>query len=470
MSKSLSIQLLSLFIFMIVVIVLAFSMHAVSRGRARVQRDIQARGELLASHLAFSSRMGVFAENKDLLKDVAEGIISEPDVVMVGIYNVDMKPLYFMGKTSVEKGGQRVIATNDGPGGMDVEDYLSPGEKGVLIIQKPVVIKRHANAEKALYIEDQAASATFQAIGQVKIVLSCQKMYQDMRGILVRNAMVALLFISVSVVIISLWVKRVLKPLETLTVSVKALGRGEDIAPVPIETEDEIGKLSSAFNTMLGERKCAEQALERVLMDIHDGIGGITTNISLLSAIAQKTSSPADVTKALSTISDLAGEGMGEIRNLMFSLDSDDLSWSTLVGEFKSHGAKRVEPHGIAFHMTTDLAEASARPTRLLCLHLFRIYREALTNVVKHSRAKNLLVSFRAGNGRLSVEIKDDGIGFGKTVLPNGGRGRGNMKARSAEIGGTITLTGDAGTCVAVDIPLTPDSFCNMRGATEPLP
>ena len=468
--RSLSIQLLSVFIFMIVVVVLAFSTHAISRERARVRRELQAKGELLANHLAFSSRLGVFAENKDLLKDVAEGVVSEPDVVLVGIYNADMKPLYFMRKASLTREGQRVIRTNDGPGGMDSEESLSPENKDALTIQKPVVIKRLVNEEKALYIEEQVPHTTSRTIGQVRIALSPKSMYQEMRNILALNAMVALLFISVSVVVIYLWVRRVMKPLETLTVSVKALGRGEDIAPVPVVTGDEIGKLAAAFNTMLDERKCAEQALERVLMDIHDGIGGITTNISLLSAIAQKTTSPGNVNNALTTISDLAREGMGEIRNLMFSLDSDDLSWSTLVGELKSHGAKRVEPHSIAFEMTADLDQATARPTRLLCLHLFRIYREALTNVVKHSKAKNLIVSLRVGSGRLSLLIRDDGNGCGKTVFFGGGRGVGNMKARSAELGGMITINGDAGTCVAVDIPLSPDSPCHVPGATDPLP
>ncbi len=260
--KSLSAQLLSVFILLIVVVVLALAMHATSRGRNRAHNALHAKAEFLADYLALGSRMGVFAENKDLLKDVAEGIVSEPDVVFVGIFNNDMKPLYFIRKTSLKKEVSPAEATNNGQNGTAWEDTLLREDKDLLIIQKPVVLKQYVNQELALYLERQTAETTPRTIGLVRIALSQKPLYREMRDIVLRNALVALLIISVSVVFIYLWVRRVMKPLEALTLGVKAMGLGYDVAQVPVEIENEVGNLASAFNTMVVARKQAEEVLK----------------------------------------------------------------------------------------------------------------------------------------------------------------------------------------------------------------
>jgi signal transduction histidine kinase len=59
----------------------------------------------------------------------------------------------------------------------------------------------------------------------------------------------------------------------------------------------------------------------------------------------------------------------------------------------KHHVHKLLEPHTIAFKMTTEAEEGVNEPESLLCLHLIRVYREALTNVAKHSKAMKVSVS-----------------------------------------------------------------------------
>jgi signal transduction histidine kinase len=87
-------------------------------------------------------------------------------------------------------------------------------------------------------------------------------------------------------------------------------------------------------------------------------------------------------------------------------------------------------------------------------LNLFRIYREALTNIVKHSQATGVVVSLQVGQGRLTLTVKDNGSGKDRPVTLVRGRGLANMKTRATEIGGTVTVSGDEGTCVFVAVPL----------------
>ncbi len=202
------------------------------------------------------------------------------------------------------------------------------------------------------------------------------------------------------------------------------------------------------------ERKGAERAMNKVLMEIHDGIGGITTNITMLSEVAKKATKPEDAEKALNTISDLARDGMVEIRGLMYSLDREDLNWRSLVVEMRNQGTKLLEPHAIKFTMTSDIEDNIQNPGSHLCLNLFRIYREALMNVIKHAKATEVMASFHVDKEHLVLRIRDDGKGFEKSALMGSGRGVGNMAARASSMHGRVAITGDRGTCVTIEIPV----------------
>jgi signal transduction histidine kinase len=228
------------------------------------------------------------------------------------------------------------------------------------------------------------------------------------------------------------------------------------VEEVHTSSSDEIGRLAGAFNTMLEERKRAEQALEKVLMDIHDGIGGITTNISLLSEVARQASSPDESARALRTIADLARDGMAEVRGLMYSLDREDLNWRTFSAELRTHGNRYLKPHDIEFRMTAEIDENAPGPTSYLCLNLFRICREAIMNIIKHARAGKVSIDLRVDKGQLVLTVQDDGQGCPPELFHGHGRGVSNMRSRAREMNGTCAIRGEAGTCVVVEIPLAP--------------
>ena len=66
------------------------------------------------------------------------------------------------------------------------------------------------------------------------------------------------------------------------------------------------------------------------------------------------------------------------------------------------------------------------------------VVREALSNVARHAKASSVTVTAEAGQGRLTVTVRDDGVG----ITPgSGGNGLGNVRARAAERGGAVELT-----------------------------
>ncbi len=190
---------------------------------------------------------------------------------------------------------------------------------------------------------------------------------------------------------------------------------------------------------------------EKLFRDLHDGIGNITTNIGLLTAVAQKEDSVDGIKKKLATIADLSQEGMIEIRNIMQSFDTAPKTWDMMASELRRQGNAMIEPHGLAFDIKTAIDGDHREPDSFVWLNLFRIYKEALMNVMKHAKATTISVVFTVTSRGVLLSVHDNGVGIGKENTP--GRGIANMKARAQEIGGLINISGDRGTLVNLELP-----------------
>ena len=115
----------------------------------------------------------------------------------------------------------------------------------------------------------------------------------------------------------------------------------------------------------------------------------------------------------------------------------------------------------------------SARSRRLkseLETAIFRIVQEALTNMFRHSGARNGSVSLVEKEGRIVVTVRDDGKGIEEQVIQlrpeSVGVGIGGMRQRVTELGGSLRLSNaNPGTIVEVMIPAAQagDSYGNSR-------
>jgi signal transduction histidine kinase len=137
----------------------------------------------------------------------------------------------------------------------------------------------------------------------------------------------------------------------------------------------------------------------------------------------------------------------------MHSLDSQELNWRSLATELRNQGTNMVELHRIAFALEASVEDIQEQPGSLLWVNLFKIYKEALTNIIKHSKADSIVVSLKITKEGILLDILDDGIGWEERR--GNGRGLSNMNKRAEELGGRITLSsGGRGARVTLEIPL----------------
>lgn len=223
--------------------------------------------------------------------------------------------------------------------------------------------------------------------------------------------------------------------------------------------DDEIGQLVDGFNDMLlqiqrrdeGEKKLLSEK-EKMLQDLHDGIGGIITNMKLLIDMAPAAPEE-ERQKICASLSELAKEGLSEIRGLMYSLDDSKNDWHLLASDLRRYGSGLTEPHGIGFDMEIFIDESCGKPSTLISMNLYRIFKEALNNAIKHAKAANISVMIDINAADLNFFIKDDGIGLQQDR--GIGRGISNMKSRAKEIGGALSISSENGTSISLSAPLS---------------
>ncbi len=195
---------------------------------------------------------------------------------------------------------------------------------------------------------------------------------------------------------------------------------------------------------------------DRLMNDLHDGLGGIVTNVGLLAERSAKSEGDGGV---LRSIAKLASDGIIELRTLLFGFDGPPRSWRQVGAELRRGGSTALEAHGIGHAFVLDVADRAPRPELSLVVQLLRIHREALTNALKHAEAETVTVRLAVTEELLELTVGDDGRGFtpgtgSDSDDPVRGKGLGSMRARARELGGTLTVESDSGTTVRLEVPL----------------
>jgi signal transduction histidine kinase len=94
--------------------------------------------------------------------------------------------------------------------------------------------------------------------------------------------------------------------------------------------------------------------------------------------------------------------------------------------------------------------------TRRLTAEIVQLISEATANAVRHGFANRLQVSAESVNGRLQLEIQDNGRGWTGPVQDLKEVGPKSLQNRVSDLGGSLTLRNSSkGVCLAIEIPLS---------------
>jgi PAS domain S-box-containing protein len=190
-----------------------------------------------------------------------------------------------------------------------------------------------------------------------------------------------------------------------------------------------------------------DEARRRLERNLHDGAQQrlVSLSISLRLAHAKADADPAEAKRLLHQASDDLAEALAELRELARGIHPAVLTDRGLAAALETLVARAPVP--VELHTPDDRLPGPIEAAA------YYVIAEAVTNAVKHARPSAINVNVTVLNGRVLVEIRDDGVGGAD---PTGGTGLRGLADRVAALGGTLYVESatTGGTRILADIPL----------------
>jgi signal transduction histidine kinase len=166
---------------------------------------------------------------------------------------------------------------------------------------------------------------------------------------------------------------------------------------------------------------------------------------------------------------DVVEHALGQVRNLSLDLRPSLLDDLGLVATLRWYVDRQAQRGGFAAQLITDIPEIPALPPELETT-CFRVIQEALTNIMRHSQARNVCVELHQREAELSLRVCDDGVGFDvQAALENamGGASLGllGIQERIWQVGGQIAIQSapGGGTDIQAHLPLPSPASDSLR-------
>lgn len=326
---------------------------------------------------------------------------------------------------------------------------------------------------------------------------------------IMRNAFIVmgLIYVATAVFLAMSLSNSIVRPIQTLTRATKKIAREELSEPIEIPRDDELGALARSFDTMrvrlsesLGsvrkygvelekrvldrtyelqkQRKqlatlldqvirAQEEERKRIARELHDETSqsilalGMSLELAAL-ALMDNRLKPETLLESRKKAEQML-EGINRLIHDLRPPALDDLGLNSAIRwlletRLASQGIScRLEPCEGALEKSDDLMDKTTE------LRLFRVIQEAVINIARHARAKNVTVSITCGESTLKVDIIDDGVGFDIDEVflaieagPDAGFGLIGMRERVAHLDGKLDIWSEPGegTRVTIKIPI----------------
>ncbi|MEN3296579.1 MAG: hypothetical protein V7642_5832 [Burkholderiales bacterium] len=217
------------------------------------------------------------------------------------------------------------------------------------------------------------------------------------------------------------------------------------------QREEELGAMF-ASQASLDRRHAVMEERQRIMRDMHDGIGS-----QLVSAVHLVK----DPAVSRSMLTEQLQDALDNLKLTVDAMQDTDGDIAMLLGALRYRLSPRFEAIGVALSWEVMPLPVVQDWTIQKSRHLQLILFEAISNLIAHAKATRAHLSAQHRNGEhgeeIQISLKDNGIGF-PMGLTSGASGQGlaNIRARAASMGAAIQILSSAeGTRLNLTIPMT---------------
>ena len=203
------------------------------------------------------------------------------------------------------------------------------------------------------------------------------------------------------------------------------------------------------FQTQLTVMKAQQEERNRISADMHDDLGAGMTTISLYSELA-KTKLTNNPIPEIEKISSAANELLTKMNAIIWSMSSSNDSLGNMIAYVRIYALEYFEDTGIKCKIDIPENLPNIEVIGAIRRNVFLVVKEALNNILKHSKATEVHIALTRFEGSLILQIQDNGTGINMEKIRQFGNGLKNMKKRMADINGELSIENSNGTLITM--------------------
>jgi len=229
------------------------------------------------------------------------------------------------------------------------------------------------------------------------------------------------------------------------------------------ESEEKLRQLAGHLISVREEERA------HIAREIHDELGQVLTGLKMDVASLARQLHDDSLLERTESMCRLVDSTIHTVRRISTRLRPEVLDEMGLVAA--------INWQAVEFQKRTGIRCRANLPTETetfaddLSTTTFRIFQEILTNVARHARATRIDVVLSRPEGRLLLEVDDNGIGIAeREAHSRQSLGLFGMQERALRLGGTVTINGarGQGTRVTVAIPVSMNATAAAERALQP--
>lgn len=206
-----------------------------------------------------------------------------------------------------------------------------------------------------------------------------------------------------------------------------------------------------SMNAML-EGQEAERL--RIAKDLHDGLGGLLSSVKARLSKIMTEVSKIESFSLYEKTTEMVDDACDEVRRISHNLLPGSLRLAGLKTAVEQLGEELNESH--SFEVKTEVLGYEDDLDQTTEVFIFRIIQEAINNIIKHAKAKIVLVQLSETDDEYHITIEDDGQGF-DTQSDSEGLGLKSIRSRVEFLKGELDLVSNLGigSTLTVHVPKT---------------
>jgi signal transduction histidine kinase len=202
----------------------------------------------------------------------------------------------------------------------------------------------------------------------------------------------------------------------------------------------------------VNEKQILRQKISR---DLHDDLASNLSAVSLFAGSLKGTQKNySKQTEIINKLERIITEAQQSLTEIVWSVTPQNDRLDNLIEKIRSYSKNLLSTANINVKMEIESKLENREITHEFRRNIFLIFKEALANIIKHSQAKNVIISFHDGGSQFIMTIKDDGVGLSNKEFrlsvntdnndlrkkESGGNGLKNIISRAEELNAKLEI------------------------------